>query len=62
MYTIVRNIHLVLASLSLPFLLMYGVSAVQMSHGTWFEMRPTVREHRMTLTPGQNDARTIARE
>ena len=45
------NIHLILASLSLPFLLMYCISAVQMSHGTWFSTKPTVREQRVSLAP-----------
>lgn len=62
MYSIVRNIHLLLASFSLPFLLMYGVSAVQMSHNTWFQMRPSVQERQVALTPGQADARAVARE
>jgi hypothetical protein len=62
MYTIVRNTHLVLASFSLPFLLMYGVSAVQMSHGSWFQMRPAVHERQLALTAGQADARAVARE
>jgi hypothetical protein len=62
MYKIVRNIHLLLASFSLPFLIMYGISAVQMSHSTWFEMKPVVEERQVTLTVGQTDARAIARE
>jgi hypothetical protein len=61
-YTVVRNVHLVLASFSLPFLLMYGASAVQMSHGSWFQMRQAVVERQVALTPGQADARAVARE
>ena len=61
MYRTVRNLHLVLASLSLPFLIMYGVSAVQMSHSTWFETKPVVRERQMQLPPRQADARAVAR-
>src|SRR4051812_23828966 len=61
MYRIVRNLHLVFASFSLPFLVMYGVSAVQMSHSTWFEMKPVVRERQLQLPAGQSDARAIAR-
>jgi hypothetical protein len=61
-YKAIRNLHLSLASFSLPFLLMYGVSAVQMSHGSWFPSRTTVVERQLTLTPGQRDARAIARE
>ena len=62
MYKIVRNIHLLLASFSLPFLIMYGVSAVQMSHSTWFQMKPVVQERQLPLTTGQTDARAVARE
>ena len=61
-YRAIRNLHLMLASFSLPFLLMYGVSAVQMSHGSWFPMKPAVTERELTLTPGQRDGRAIARE
>ncbi len=52
MYRIIRNTHLLLASFSLPFLIMYGVSAVQMSHSTWFTMKPAVAEHELSLAPG----------
>jgi hypothetical protein len=62
MYTIIRNIHLLLASFSLPFLIMYGVSAVQMSHSTWFQMKPAVVEREMPLAAGESDARVVARE
>jgi hypothetical protein len=62
MYKIIRNTHLLLASFSLPFLIMYGVSAVQMSHATWFALKPAVAEHELALAPGLTDARTIARE
>lgn len=41
---------------------MYGVSAVQMSHSTWFQMKPVVQERQLSLTMGQTDARAIARE
>jgi hypothetical protein len=62
MYKAIRNIHLLLASFSLPFLLMYGVSAVQMSHSKWFQMKPAVQERDFALSPGQADARAIARD
>lgn len=61
MYKKIRTVHLLLASLSLPFLLMYGISAVQMAHGTWFDMKPAVQESRLSLPPGLSDARAIAR-
>ncbi len=62
MYKIIRNVHLLLASFSLPFLIMYGVSAVQMSHSTWFPMKPAVVERELALASGQSDARQVARE
>lgn len=62
MYQIIRNIHLLLASFSLPFLIMYGVSAVQMSHSTWFQMKPAVTEHELALAAGQTDARIVAHD
>jgi len=62
MYKIVRNIHLLLASFSLPFLLMYGLSAVQMSHSTWFRMKPVVNERELSIAADQTDGRTVARE
>ena len=62
MYKIIRNIHLLLASACLPFLIMYGVSAVQMSHSTWFQMKPAVTEREMTLDAGKTDARAVARD
>jgi hypothetical protein len=61
-YTTLRSVHLLLASIGLPFLVMYGVSAVQMSHSAWFDMKPSVSERRVPLTPGQTDVRLIARE
>jgi hypothetical protein len=62
MYRFVRNTHLLLASFSLPFLIMYGVSAIQMSHSTWFNTRPEVRERDLMLDKGGTDARMIARD
>jgi len=62
MYRIVRNIHLILASFSLAFLIMYVVSAVQMSHSTWFVMKPVVTERDLALEKALTDARVIARD
>jgi hypothetical protein len=62
MYQTFRNIHLLLASFSLPFLVMYGVSAVQMSHNSWFYLKPAVQERDFALTPGQSNARAVARD
>jgi hypothetical protein len=62
MYKNIRTLHLLLASVSLPFLLMYGISAVQMAHGTWFDMKPAVSETQVQLQPGLADGRAVARE
>jgi hypothetical protein len=51
MYTIIRNIHLFLGLLCFSFLLMYSVSAVQMSHVEWFSMQPTVTEREVAVSP-----------
>ena len=61
MYKTIRNVHLLLASFSLPFLVMYGVSAVQMSHSPWFQMKPATHETQLTLARDETDARIIAR-
>ena len=61
MYKTVRNIHLLLASFSLSFLVMYGVSAVQMSHSTWLQMKPDTHETQLTLARNETNARAIAR-
>ena len=62
MYKTIRNLHLLFASFSLPFLIMYGVSAVQMSHSSWFQLKPAVHERSMSLAAGQADARALARD
>lgn len=62
MYKTLRSIHLLLASASLPFLILYALSAVQMAHGSWFTMKPSVRESALSLPPGLTDARVVAAE
>ncbi len=62
MYRAIRNIHLLAASLALPFLLMYGVSALQMGHSSWFDMKPRVEDRDVALAPGQDGAREVARQ
>ena len=42
MYRYLRNTHLFLGLFCCLFVLMYGVSSVQMSHNTWFPSRPSV--------------------
>jgi hypothetical protein len=62
MYRVLRNTHLSLGVAAFLFLMMYGMSAVQMAHTRWFSMKPTVSETSVTL--GQDtsdDPRAIAR-
>lgn len=61
MYRWIRDIHLLAGLFALPFLLMYGLSAVQMSHNTWFSMKPAVSENAVALPAGAADARSLAR-
>jgi hypothetical protein len=62
MYRLLRNIHLALALLSLPFLLIYGFSSIQMTHASWFQQKPQVIETHVTSSSGGSDARKLARE
>ena len=62
MYRWLRNTHLVLGLLSSAFLIMYGVSAVQMSHNSWFAAEPHVTISNLPLAPAISDARVVARE
>ncbi len=61
-YPLLRSIHLFAGAGSAAFLLMYGLSAVQMAHNSWFRMRPSVHEDRIRLSPRIADARQLARE
>lgn len=63
MYRWFRNTHLIVGLLAFPFVLMYGISAIQMSHGDWFSMQPKVTATVVTVAPPPgNDGRTLARE
>jgi len=63
MYRFFRNTHLFLGIAAFLFLLMYGLSAVQMAHDTWFSMTPAVTEARVTFPlDTSDDPRAIARE
>ena len=62
MYRWFRNTHLVAGLLAVPFLLMYGLSAVQMSHGDWFSLKPMVTETTVAMASSPiNDGRALAR-
>jgi hypothetical protein len=62
MYKFIRNTHLLIGLFAFLFLLMYGVSAVQMAHNKWFSSKPAVSESELALTPRVPDARVVARE
>lgn len=51
MYLWLRNSHLAAGLFSVLFLLVYGVSAVQMAHHDWFKLKPTVTEERVSVRP-----------
>jgi hypothetical protein len=62
MYQKLRSIHLATGMFCLAFLLMYGVSAVQMAHRRWWPIRERVTERSVRLTAGLSDARVASRE
>jgi hypothetical protein len=62
MYRILRNTHLAVAMLALPFLLLYAVSSILMTHGSGFVAKPTVVETRVTVPSPVTDARVLARD
>ena len=62
-YGWLRSIHLISGAFAFPVLVMYGVSAVQMAHGRWFDLKPVaVIKHSIHLAAGNDDGRKIARE
>jgi hypothetical protein len=61
MYRWMRDTHLLLGLFSALFLLMYGVSSVQMAHRKWFSLAPRTVESAVALVPGLHDARVVAR-
>jgi hypothetical protein len=62
MYRKIRSLHLCAGLFCLTFLVVYAVSAVQMTHGTWVHMRAHVTERSVALSPGLTDAREAARQ
>lgn len=62
-YRLLRNIHLLTGVIALPFLLMYGVSAVQMAHSKWFHRKPQSSETRLAISPWPvNDPQVIVKK
>lgn len=62
LYKWLRNTHLATGLFCVLFVLMYGVSSVQMAHNTWFTVRPTVSELNFSLTANASGGREAARE
>lgn len=63
MYRFFRNTHLFLGIAAFLFVLMYGLTAVQMAHQSWFSMKPTVTETQVAIPAGiADDPRAIAQE
>jgi hypothetical protein len=62
LYTVLRNTHLLCGVFALPFLVMYGASAVQMAHSRWFNMKPATTESDAPVAAGMTDGRAVARE
>lgn len=60
MYKTLRTLHLLFGSLSLPYLLMYGLSAVQMAHSEWFSQKPAVTERDVPSLQPYEDGRRLA--
>jgi len=61
MYRTLRNTHLFLGLFCCLYLLMYGVSSIQMAHSQWFSARPAVTIIHAALPPQTTDARRVAR-
>jgi hypothetical protein len=62
MYRLLRDTHLACGLFAVLFVLMYGVSSVQMAHNSWFDVRPAVTESRYNLPAKMEGARAAARE
>jgi hypothetical protein len=61
MYKWLRNTHLLLGLGVFLFLLMYALSALQMSHPEWFDLKPTLTRERISLdTHVASSARAVA--
>ena len=57
-----RNVHLLLGLLALPFLLMYGASAVRLAHGSWFSQKAKHTEREVEVGHfDANSGRELAR-
>ncbi len=62
MYRAIRSIHLCAGLFALVFLIVYAVSALQMTHGQWIFARIRAVTRDVALPAGLTDARAAARE
>jgi hypothetical protein len=62
MYRGVRSVHLCAGVFALVFLVVYGVSALQMTHGKWVHMEARTVTREVALPAGLTDARAASRE
>jgi hypothetical protein len=62
MYRTLRTIHLLCGVFALPMLLMYGMSAVQMAHSKWFDMKPSLTEVTLPMPSNYTDGRQLAHD
>lgn len=53
MYRWIRNTHLLLGLGIGLFLLMYGLSALQMAHPSWFDLKPTVTRASLVIAASE---------
>jgi hypothetical protein len=61
-YPTLRTIHLLCGVFALPALAMYGISAVQMAHSRWFQLKPVVTISNLSMPTRYSDGRQLARE
>ena len=62
LYKFLRNTHLLTGVFAFLFLLVYGVSSVQMAHNTWFNLKPAITESQVALAAGVSNPRDVARQ
>jgi hypothetical protein len=55
-----RNLHLLIGLLVTPFVLVYGISAIGMSHPTWLPKAHSTTERVVAVDPGEKNPRTMA--
>jgi hypothetical protein len=61
-YHYIRNTHLLLALFCGFFLLMYGVSSIQMAHNKWFQSKGLATTTKAQLPPSLTDSRAVGRQ